>query len=348
MTTTTTIPRTSPALDRVLDAELAYSPSFRKHYSSHLAMALVALHQLGAPADVLDATLDAHARNEAEPRDDRDVLEQRIEEVNRNGITATVRARVPDLVRGPGSQLFHPLIRLAYALDAGHHGQVAAALLDWERRHHVLPAPPPVPGNRRLRDVATDLAAHPAGTWPHSFDLDGMARRPELRDALDGVALDHHTLDDISAFAIAAHVAADDFVTLHLVTGARALRAVSELLVDDVAMQLAAHTVPVMAVGYAAVGAPPLPTPDELDRICRNRLPERHEIAARAAADRDPHVIKLANVALVEEDRTSDPIYRYAAARVVGLLTDPPPARADADADVEPGARAQAPWTRVM
>jgi regulator of PEP synthase PpsR (kinase-PPPase family) len=35
-------------------------------------------------------------------------------------------------------------------------------------------------------------------------------------------------------------------------------------------------------------------------------------------------VIKLANVALVEEDRTSDPVYRYAAARVVGLLTDPP------------------------
>ena len=78
MTTPTTIPGPSPALDRVLDAELAYSPSFRKHYSSHLAMALVALHQLGAPPDALDSTLDAHARNELEPRDDRDVLDERI------------------------------------------------------------------------------------------------------------------------------------------------------------------------------------------------------------------------------------------------------------------------------
>jgi hypothetical protein len=99
--------------------------------------------------------------------------------------------------------------------------------------------------------------------------------RSELRDALDGVALDQHTLDDISAFAIAAHVAADDFITLHLVTGARALRAVSELLDDEVALQLAAHTVPVMAVGYAAVGAPPLPTVDELDALRRSPLPER-------------------------------------------------------------------------
>ncbi len=350
MTTTTTILRTSPALDHVLDAELAYSPSFRKHYSSHLAMALVALHQLGAPPDALDSTLDAHARNELEPRDDRDVLNQRIAEVTRDGIAATVRARVPDLVRGPGSQLFHPLIRLAYALDAGHHGQVAAALLDWERRHHVLPAPPPVPGDRRLPDVAAELAARPAGTWPHSFDLDGIARRPELRDALHGVALDEHTLDDISAFAIAAHVAADDFVTLHLVTGARALRAVSEHIDHDVALQLAAHTVPVMAVGYAAVGAPPLPRRIELDTIRRSRLPERDAIAERAVADRDPHVIKLANVALVEEDRTSDPLYRYAAARVVGLVADPPPSRAGAGAGAggEPGTPVSASWTRVM
>jgi hypothetical protein len=320
MTTSTTLFHRSRTLDRVLDAELAYSPSFQRHYSSHLAMALVALDQLGAPPAVLEATLDAHARYEAEPRDDRDVLDRRIGEVTRDGIVATVRARVPHLVRGPGSQLFHPLIRLAYALDVGHHGQVAAALLDWERRHHVLPVPDPVPGDRRLTDVAADLAARPTGTWPHTFDLDGIARRPELDEALDGVARDEHTLDDISSFAIAAHVTADDFVTLHMVTGARALRAVSAVLDDDVARQLATHAVPVMAVGYAAVGAPPLLGRDELDAIRRMELPERDAIAERAVEDPDPHVIKLANVALVEEARTSDPLYRYAAARVVGLL----------------------------
>ncbi len=54
------------------------------------------------------------------------------------------------------------------------------------------------------------------------------------------------------------------------------------------------------------------------------RRPSREEIAARAVADRDPHVIKLAKVALVEEQRTTDALYRYTAAHAVGLT---PPLR---------------------
>ncbi len=116
------------------------------------------------------------------------------------------------------------MIRFAYALDVGHDGQVAAALLDWERRHDVLPVSTPTPGLRRLAEVAAELAEQTSATWPHTFDLHGIARRPELRAALDGVALDDHTLDDVSSFALAAHLAADEFITLHLVTGARAAR----------------------------------------------------------------------------------------------------------------------------
>jgi hypothetical protein len=323
MATTTTSPTAHATLDRLLDDELAFSPSFQRHYSNHLAMALVALHQMGAPPSVLQARFDAHARGEAERRDDRADLDRRIHELERDGMEATLRTRAAALSDGPGSQLFHPVIRLAYALDVGHAGQVAAALLDWERRHEVLPVPDPVPGPRRLADVAADLAARPPGTWSHTFDLDGIARRPEVAAALSGVALDERTLDDISAFAIAAHTVADDFITLHLVTGARAVRAVSDRLDDDAALRLAAHTVPVMAVAYAAVGAPPLPTPGHLDALRRSTLPSRDDIAERAIADHDPHVVKLANVALVEEARTDDPLYRYNAARVVGLLPAP-------------------------
>jgi hypothetical protein len=314
---TATLPRTTPTLDRVLDDELAFSPSIHGRFSSHLAMALVALHQMGADSERLTATFDEHARHRPEPRDDRDVLDERIAEVMSDGIEATVRRRVPALAAGPGSQLFHPMIRLAYALDAGHEGQVAAALLDWERRHHVFPVPAVPTGSRRLRDVAADLKA---ATWPHTFDFDGIARRPELAEALAGVAVDARTLDDVSGFAIAAHVTADDFITLHLVTGARALRKVGEYVDAEVALQLAGSAAMVMAVGYAAVGAPPLLSESQLDAIRASDLPDRASIEQRAIADADPHVIKLANVALVEEQRTGDPLYRYAAARVVELV----------------------------
>lgn len=318
MATDTTTRTASPTLTRLLDEELAFSPSFQRHYSSHLAMALAALDQMGAPPDVLQSTFD---HTGAEPRDDGATLDERRREVARDGIAATVRARVPALAAGPHSQLFHPMIRLAYALDAGHEGQVAAALLDWERRHQTLPNAMTTSGDRRLPDVAADLAAHPPGTWPPTFDLDGIARRPEVSDALAGVALDDATLDDISSFAIAAHTTADDFITLHLVTGARALRAVSGWVDGDTAQQLADRALLAMAVAYAAVGAPPLLGSAELDAVRRTPRPTPAAIAARAVRDRDPHVIKLANVALVEEERTGDPLYRHSAARVVGLLS---------------------------
>jgi hypothetical protein len=94
---------------------------------------------------------------------------------------------------------------------------------------------------------------------------------------------------------------------------------VSQLLDDDTARRLAAHMVPVMAIAYAAVGAPPLLEAAELDALRGRELPSRDEIAARAITDRDPHVIKLANVALVEEERTADPLYRFVGAHDVGL-----------------------------
>lgn len=310
-------------LHRLLDEELAFSPSFRGIYSNHLAMSLVALHQMGAPTEVLRATLSAHEAGEAEPRDDRDVLDARLAEVRRDGIAATVRTRIHDLVGAPGSQLFHPLIRLGYGLDVDHEGQVAAALLDWERRYAPLPVAPPGPlprsGSRRLADVAADLAAQPSGTWPLGWDLDGIASRPELQATLDGVALDSQTLDDVAGFALAAHVAADAFVTLHLVTGARALRTVAGWLDEDDAAALVAHAVPMVAVAHVAAGAVPLLPAADVDHLRSAPQPGRDRIAARAIADHDPHVIKLAEVALAEEARTGDPLYRYVAARVVGL-----------------------------
>jgi hypothetical protein len=75
-----------------------------------------------------------------------------------------------------------------------------------------------------------------------------------------------------------------------------------------------------MAVAYAAIGAPPLLGSDRLDDLRRLPLPSADAIAERAIADLDPHVVKLSNVALVEEARTGDPLYRYAAARVVDLV----------------------------
>lgn len=310
---------TTSTLVQLLDDELRFSPSFRRIYSNHLAMELVALDQLGAAPEVLQRVFDVHAAGESEPRGDRAELAAVRDEVRRAGIATTVRTRVPSLAQGPSTALFHPLIRLAYGLDVAHDGQVAAALLDWSTRHHVLVRPEPVPGDRRLTDVAADLAGQP-GRSASTFDLDAVARRPELQTSLRGLAIDEHTLDDVSAFAITAHVTAEAFVTLHLVTGARAVRAVAGWLDDDAAAELLAWTAHAMVVAYAAVGAPPLLDSARLDALRMLPMPATERITAHAIDDLDPHVVKLVNVALAEEARTGDPLYRYAAARVSGLV----------------------------
>ena len=89
---TTTTSQSSATLARLLDDELVFSPSFRGYFSNHLAMALVALEQLGATADVLESVFDAHARESAEMREDVELLDERRREVHLDGIAAVVHS----------------------------------------------------------------------------------------------------------------------------------------------------------------------------------------------------------------------------------------------------------------
>lgn len=126
-------------------------------------------------------------------------------------------------------------------------------------------------------------------------------------------------VDAIADFALAAHATAGAFVTLHMVTGARALRVVSQWVDPTTAQELAAYAAWAMASAYQGVGTPELLSSSDLDAIRSRPLPARDEIAAQAVAATDAHVIKLADVALTEEQRSGDPLYRYLAANVVGL-----------------------------
>ena len=324
-TQTTPPPAISPTLDELLDAELAFSTVYQRYYASHLSMSLVALEALGAPPSVLEETFAAHERR-ATPREDPAAVDAVRAEIARDSIEATVRARTPGLVDAPGTQLFHAVIRLAYALDANHEGQVAASLVDWDRLNRVLPAPEPTRGSRRVDEVLALLGAQTdVAESRHSIrELDAIVRLDGFRRSVAEVAIDEHTLDDVATLTLHAHVAADDFFTLHMVTGAHAVRVVSEHLDDAVSARLAARTVQVMAAAYLGVGAPTLAGPEELDAIRRSALPTWDEIAAAAVADRDAHVVKLTYVSRAEHRRTGDPLYQYVAARVVGLTGERP------------------------
>lgn len=313
-------PAISSTLDALLDADLAFSTAYLRVYANHLSMTLVALEALGAPPSVLEETF-ADFQSQATPREDPEVVAAVRGEVARDGIEATVRGRMPAVVDGPGTQLFHSVIRLAYALDAEHEGQVAGALVDWERRNRVLPVPEPSRGTRRVDEVIALLGAQADVVESHHSirDLDAIARLDGFRRAVAELEIDEHTLDEVADLALHAHVAADDFFTLHMVTGAHAVRVVREHLDDEVAAHLAARAVQVMVAVYLGLGPPTLPSAHDLATLRPAELPSWDEIAAAAVADRDAHVVKLTYVGRAEHRRTGDPLYQLVAARVVGL-----------------------------
>lgn len=316
-------PTTDQRLAELLDADVAFDARTRRGLSNHLPMELVALRRMGATVERMEDAFDGFAHH-AVPRRDPGALAALRDQVVEHGIDTTVRVQLATLADSPTSEWFHSMIRLAYALDVAHPGQVAGSLASWAERRQPLPGRPPRPGDR---SVAQAFAAV-AGVAPADGagrDLVALAGLPGFAHALDGVAVAGDLgsaaalLDDVAATVLAAHVAQNDFGTLHMVTGTQAARVVSARLDHDEAGRFAGRVAQAMAAAHLAVGAPTLPTPAALDRLRDHPTPGWEDIAVAAVATPDVHVTKLAYSCTVEHTRTGDPLYRWVAARAAGL-----------------------------
>ena len=144
-------------LRALLDAQLNLPAEYRDQLTSHLPMALHALHSLGASPLRLQAFYATyakrfdgmHAPTPVEPAADwrslrgpPDAYPALLASLNtlvvRDGIDATLRASLPDLLPGVAAAAFHGLIRTAHAVQSGHAGEVAAALAYWAWRWQPL------------------------------------------------------------------------------------------------------------------------------------------------------------------------------------------------------------------
>lgn len=131
-------------LHDLLDAELAYDPVTAQDFSDHLPMALVALDRLGADDERLARFSTRYARSLVPVRAEVQAARDRYDtEVASLGVDGGVRAHLPRFVPGIGSAAFHAVIRLAYAVEARHAGQVAAALAYFEQVDEPLTDAPP-------------------------------------------------------------------------------------------------------------------------------------------------------------------------------------------------------------
>lgn len=330
------------ALCRLLERATDLGPEYGAGLSSHLPMALCALHDMGANAVRLEQFFEKYARRFAQsplPATSRTMSGDwrshrgRLGDLGAlagyfrtalsdEGADALLRRVLPDLMSGVGAAAFHGLIRTAYAADSAQRTDLASALAYWACRWLPLPARTADPGGATVHR-ADRLTAD---AWTQTLVSTQVAPPPQGRLITDRiqrvVGLDAYaalagrlvvtadTLARLAAFALDRYLVSRNFTVLHLVTSAHAMRVILPWLEDVEAA--VGHYADACAAAYLSCGiapdAPALPVPDW----------SWPQVIAKALESDDDHVIKLVHSCRQEMTASANPAYLRAAALAVG------------------------------
>lgn len=319
-------------LRELLAAESGFDTDYGSGLSNHRAMALQALHRLGADAARLRAFASRYERQlrpappaQTWPAGDawssrlgqpdawpayRDLFAQWLDNEAAGDLLQQV---LPRLLQGVAGAAFHGVIRTAHAVVAAQRGELADALAYWATRWaplgRELPGTEPVTDDpeaplRRLARVHSGSAMLMPG-------LRAAAAAPGFDALAASLAIGPRTVPTLARLAAQAYAASGNFGVLHLVTSALA---VQELLAfvdpDDEAALMAARAAywraflaTVAAAGIEARAAPaPRPWP---------------ALRAAAIAHDDEHVIKLVDACVQWQAREPGGPWAAAATRAL-------------------------------
>lgn len=290
--------------------------------SNHLPMALIALARLGASAERLGAYAEAYVARLDSAGPDEVLQEQMVvDAIARYGVAVAVPALVSELADGLAGSAFHEIIHLAYALEHGGGDEVANALGHWKTVYRVLDLPPAGGGDRDVRDVLAEIQKRSDLRPPKLggliiAQLGAAATVPGFAEVVATARYDDSTIGQLAAAGLAAFLADPNIITVHMLTGAHAVRIIKQHMGapgDAVAKQFW----PAFAAAYTVIGAP------ALDRDAREAVvgvPNWEALRNVALASDDEHVIKSV-YSCRQESRVygGDAQYRLAAARYAGL-----------------------------
>ncbi|WP_348753112.1 questin oxidase family protein [uncultured Aquincola sp.] len=329
-------------LNRLLDAGLDRAPEYGPGFSTHLPMALQALHALGASAQRLEDFAQQHvAELQARPapapaadartwralRGQAQVFEplqalfaQRLQDEEPDAVLADA---VPALLDGVAAGAFHGLIRTAHAVAARHEGELAMGLGYWAARHApLLQAPEAVDADLPLQAWLDQVRAlrRPAGADADADAgsiggrMQAWARTEDFAHVAPRLALQPDTLDLLARTAAGLYAATEDFTVLHMVTACQAMRQLAPWWGDETA---ALRHFSIAAAAALRASDVPAEGPTDQPPVPASDL-AWPEIVRRAIASDDEHVVKLVQACRLHEAATRAPEFRQAAARAVG------------------------------
>jgi hypothetical protein len=336
-------------LAKLLTEAEIYGPEYRGGLANHLPMALVALDQMGATPSRLNGYVRSHTswleklpeRGGVAPgawpfrKANRDAFvdlradfRQRIA---RDGWETVLRAALPDLARGLSAAAFHGLIRTAMGVVGRHDGEIASGLAYWAAHWQRLGVTLPASAGM---EPSTDPMALLARLQTDPRFVFDPKQAPDLIDdallaaaALDGFGEVIHWLDarqcrvaDLARAAAALYAATGNFTALHGVTGTQATMVLLPYVQEQ--SVLVSWLWQALGATYISIGRPQLPDADEIEAWRGVETPTWPDLLQRALTEEDEHTVKLCYSALCLGRTTGDRIFRWLAAREVGVLKD--------------------------
>jgi hypothetical protein len=330
------------SLHALLDTNLQLPPEYRDQLTNHLPMALHALQSLGASPERLRSFHATYARrfNGLSPPASPVATDARLADwralrgqadaypellacfngwVMQDGVDATLRQALPELLPGVAAAAFHGIIRTAHAVQARHAGELAAALAYWAWRWQPLLAPSGTRPSLAFETWAPRLVQQAYG-WRSDTGLISArmaeASQTAIYSDLAGALAPTLSLDariaELAGLAVERYVANPNFTVLHMITGLRALRLLLPWLEhagrQDGLQSIVAHN---FTAAYLAAGVLPLDKPPAVPAL------SWAQVATAAIASDDEHVIKLVHACRDEAALYGEGSYLRAAALVV-------------------------------
>jgi hypothetical protein len=327
-----------------------YHPEYRGGLCNHLPMTLIALDRMGAsparvqrfttaylknmePAPAPGTAIEiAHWQDQlGKPGAYAEYLGFFRREVARLQARPAIRAYLPVLSRGIAAAAFHPLIRTAYGVIGDDAAEVAVGLAYWAARYLPLPKQAAESGDAVAMPPAEDpiallaalrrdeeLAFEPNPDALIDREFAEAASHPRFEAIVHSLTVDDLTFDKLRRAAALLYLATDDFSALHGVTGLHAARILSDFADDHRAFTTRLWRA--LLALYLALDRPALPDAVAVKKLSDAELPDWNKILSTAVDSDDEHTIKLVFTCLDETRAGHGRLYRYLAARKVGLL----------------------------
>lgn len=322
--------------------------------TNHCPMALAALEKMGASDQQLQDFFAFWSQNFALPRipgsQQKKILSWEeslgcredfhvLQEYFRSEISLrSAQSIVADVLNSknfaPATGAFHALIRLAYGLELGHKGEIAAGLAFLICAALPLTPSQDGPANTRVFEkltVAQSLFLFHQKCRDQTFNAESITARLKLvandssfwrtQALIKHGLITENIVDEMAIAAIRLYIQTRNFTVLHMVTSVAALRTLLALVPALNHARIIGSFWLAFCAAYVSVGAPELSQDDVAPADAEYKLDAEkmwQKYLGLALNSNDDHVIKLTYTCWLEDGQRRLPHYLRAMAVLHG------------------------------